>query len=135
LVKAVTMFDRAHDDEFMDGFLAAERWGADNVSFPGECYRRYVEELYRGNALVHGTFTLGGRPARLDAIDCPVLAVTFEHDHIVPTASAARLLELVRSPDRDRLHLNGGHVGAVVSRKAATGLWPSLSRWWAERDT
>ena len=92
-------------------------------------------ELYRGNALVRGAFTLGGVPARLDAIDCPVLAVTFGHDHIVPPASAAALLDHVRSPDKARLHLPGGHVGAVVSRKAAQGLWPQLSRWWAARDT
>jgi polyhydroxyalkanoate synthase len=135
LAKAVALLDRAWDDEFLDGFLATERWGNDNVSFPGECYRRYVEELYRGNALVRGTFTLSGTPARLDAIDCPVLAVTFEHDHIVPTASAAALLTHVSSPDHAQLHLAGGHVGAVVSRKAATGLWPQLSRWWSERDT
>lgn len=135
LTKVVSLLDRAWDDEFLDGFLATERWGNDNVSFPGACYRRYIEELYRGNQLVTGQFHLAGRPARLDAIDCPVLAVTFEHDHIVPTASATALLAGVSSPDRDRLHLGGGHVGAVVSRKAAAGLWPHLSRWWAARDT
>ncbi len=135
LAKVVTLIDRARDKDFLEGFWATERWGNDNVSFPGECYRRYIEELYRGNALVRGTFTLSGTPARLDAIDCPVLAVTFEHDHIVPAASAAVLLDHVRSPDKARLHQNGGHVGAVVTRKAAQGLWPSLSRWWADRDT
>ena len=55
------MIDRAWDDEFLDGFLALETWGNDNVSFPGECYVRYIEELYRGDALVKGTFTLSGQ--------------------------------------------------------------------------
>jgi polyhydroxyalkanoate synthase subunit PhaC len=135
LAKAVTLLDRAWDDEFLDGFLATERWGNDNVSFPGECYRRYIDELYRGNALVRGTLALSGTPARLAAIECPVLAVTFEHDHIVPTASAAALLTHISAKDKAQLHLAGGHVGAVVSRKAAQGLWPALSRWWSERDT
>ncbi len=135
LAKLVTLVDRAWDDEFLDGFLSTERWGNDNVSFPGECYRRYISDLYRDNRLVAGTMTLAGRPARLDAIDCPTLAVTFEHDHIVPTASATALLALISSPDKAQLHLTGGHVGAVVSRKAATTLWPQLSRWWAVRDT
>jgi polyhydroxyalkanoate synthase len=133
--KAVALLDRAWDDEFLDGFLATERWGNDNVSFPGACYRRYIEELYRENRLARGTMHLAGRPARLDAIDCPVLAVTFEHDHIVPPARATALLDGVASPDKAQLHLSGGHVGAVVSRKAASGLWPQLSRWWAVRDT
>ncbi len=135
LVKLVSLVDRAWDDEFLDGFLATERWGNDNVSFPGECYRRYIQELYQDNRFAAGTMRLAGRPARLDAIDCPVLAVTFEHDHIVPVASAAALLAQVSSPDHAQLHLSGGHVGAVVSRKAASTLWPQLSRWWATRDT
>ena len=135
LVKLVALVDRAWDDEFLDGFLATERWGNDNVSFPGECYRRYIDELYRDNRLANGTMRLAGREARLDAIDCPVLAVTFTHDHIVPLASAAALLDGVSSPDKAQLELGGGHVGAVVSRKAAQGLWPQLSRWWVARDT
>jgi polyhydroxyalkanoate synthase len=79
--------------------------------------------------------TLSGRPARLDALDCPLLVISFAHDHIVPPASATAALALAASPDKAHLELSGGHVGAVVSRKAASGLWPQLSRWWAERDT
>ncbi len=134
LAKKVRLIDRAWDDAFLDGFFAIERWGSDNVSFPGECYRRYINELYRGNALVRDRFSLSGTPVRLEAIDCPVLAVTFEHDHIVPPASAAILLERISSPDKQQIHLPGGHVGAVVSRKASTTLWPQLSQFWAERD-
>src|SRR5690606_32844373 len=52
LSKAVALVDRAANDEFLDGFLAIETWGSDNVSFPGECYRQYIEELYRGDALM-----------------------------------------------------------------------------------
>lgn len=134
LAKLVGLFDRAWDDEFLDGFFASERWGNDNVSFPGACYRRYIEELYRQNALVRGAFSLSGRPARLDSITCPHLVITFEHDHIVPAPSAAALLDHIASPDREHLHLPGGHVGAVISRRAAQGLWPAISSWWAARD-
>ncbi|MBW2455958.1 MAG: alpha/beta fold hydrolase [Deltaproteobacteria bacterium] len=134
LSKAVGVIDRAWDDEFLDGFFALETWGNDNVSFPGACYERYVEELYRGNALVKGTFTLSGRPVRLENITCPVLAVTFQHDSIVPAGSATPLMELVSSKDKQNIHLHGGHVGAVVSRKASDRLWPQLAEWWAARD-
>jgi polyhydroxyalkanoate synthase len=134
LSKAVHVLDRAWDDESLDGFLALETWGNDNVAFPGECYRRYVEELYRGDALMRGTFTLSGRPARLEEIRCPVLAVTFEHDHIVPWRGAAALLDAVASTDKERVHLTGGHVGAVVSKAAKTRLWPVLSAFWKARD-
>jgi polyhydroxyalkanoate synthase len=134
LSKAVHLIDRAWDDEFLDGFLALESWGNDNVSFPGECYRRYIRDLYRADGLLAGTFALSGRRVRLDAIRCPTLAITFEHDDIVPWRSAAVLIDRIGASDRERIHLPGGHVGAVVSRKAAQSLWPRISGWWAARD-
>lgn len=134
LSKAVHMIDRAWDDEFLDGFLALETWGNDNVSFPGEFYRRYIDELYRGDAFVKGTFALSGTPARLEAITCPTYCVTFEHDTIVPWESAKVLHDRAGARDKEWLHLKGGHVGAVVSKAAATRLWPKLSEFWASHD-
>src|SRR5439155_9938076 len=87
--KVVSLLDRAWDDEFLESFLATERWGNDNVSFPGECYAQYIDELYRANRLVRGGFAVLGRPSELDAIHCPVLALPFNDDNIVPLPSAA----------------------------------------------
>ncbi len=134
LAKAIQLLDRAWDDQFLDSFIALETWGNDNVSLPGEFYRRYIEELYRTDGLLTGSFVLSGHPVRLAEIHCPTLAVTFEHDNIVPWPSAAVLLERIGSSDKERIHLPGGHVGAVVSRKASKNLWPRLSQWWARRD-
>jgi polyhydroxyalkanoate synthase len=134
LAKMVGLVDRATSDEFLDGFLALETWGNDNISFPGECYRRYIEELYRGDALMRGTFSLSGAPARLEAIRCPTAAIVFTHDNIVPAKSAAVLMDRIASTDKTLLELPGGHVGAVVSRAAQRKLWPWMSAWWAARD-
>ena len=130
LSKAASLVDRAWDDEFLDGFLALERWGNDNVSFPGAAYRRWIEALYRDNALVRDAFTLRGEPVRLSAIRCPVLAVGFSDDHIVPSASAGALVDRVGSSDREALVRRGGHVGAVISRTASRDLWPKLAGFW-----
>lgn len=135
LAKTVTLLDRAENDAFVDGFFAVETWGNDNVSFPGECFRRYIEELYRDDALMKGTFTLSGLPARLEDIRCPVAAVVFQHDNIVPARSAAVLLDRISSEDKVLLELAGGHVGAVVSTAAKKSLWPKMSAFWAARDT
>jgi polyhydroxyalkanoate synthase len=134
LSKAVHLLDRAWDDESLDGFLALETWGNDNVSLPGALYRTWVDRLYRDNELVRGTFTLSGRPARLESIRCPLLNITLADDYIVPESSAAPLADRVASEDVTSLRLPGGHVGAVVSRSAATRLWPVLSDFWAARD-
>ena len=132
--KLTALLERAWDDEFLDGFLATERWGNDNVSFPGACYQRYIEELYRGNRLVAGTFAVCGRPAQLPAIRCPVLSIAFADDHIVPLPCARPLIDLVGAADKHLLVERGGHVGAVVSRKAADRLWPVMANFWAERS-
>jgi polyhydroxyalkanoate synthase len=134
LAKAVGVIDRAWDDEFLDGFFALETWGNDNVSFPGEFYRRYIDELYRNDRLVAGTFALSGSPVHIEAIECPTYVVTFEHDDIVPWQSAKELFDRAGARDKEWLHLKGGHVGAVVSRAAMKGLWPKLSDWWATHD-
>lgn len=135
LSKGVTLADRAWNDEFLDGFLAIERWGNDNVSFPGACYKRYIERLYRENALIHDAFSLSGERVRLGALQRPVHAVTFGHDNIVPWRSAAKVVDAVGSEDTKHLHLPGGHVGAVVSKKARHKLWPELLQWWQARDS
>jgi len=134
LSKAVHVIDRAWNDDFLDGFLALETWGNDNVSFPGAAFVRYIEDLYRHDALVNDEMRLSGKPAKMSAINCPVLAVSFEHDNIVPWKSAAMLVDRVSSTDKTHVKLPGGHVGAVVSKNAAKGLWPMLSNFFATRD-
>jgi len=131
--KLTKLLDRAWDDEFLEGFLVTERWGNDNVSFPGACYAQYIEQLYRGNLLVRGGFAVAGRPAELNQIRAPVLAIAFQDDHIVPLGSASPLVDLVRSDDKQLVVQPGGHVGAVVSRSAATRLWPAMANFWATR--
>lgn len=130
--KAVYALDRGADDRFLEGFLALETWSNDNVSFPGEAFRSYIEQLYRDNQLVNDEFALSGRRIFLSDIDCPVLNVTFEHDHIVPPDSAKALNEFVDDDLLCHRHLYGGHVGSVISSKASEHLWPIVSRWFSK---
>lgn len=134
LSKNVSLLDKIWDDEYVNGFLALDTWGNDNVSFPGACYEKYVSELYRKDALIAGELTLSGKPVKLSNITCPVLAITFQHDNIVPQASAGELIDHVGSADKACWALPGGHVGAVVSKSAAKNLWPKMSAFWAARD-
>ena len=143
LSKAVHVVDKAIKadpvnankwDEFSEGFRALETWGNDNVSFPGACYLRYIEELYQNDALIGGSFSLSGRAVHLEAIEVPTMCIVFEHDNIVPWQNAAILTDKIGSTDKQLLKLPGGHVGAVVSRSAQKSLWPKMSAFWAARD-
>jgi polyhydroxyalkanoate synthase len=132
--KVVHLIDKAWDDEYVDGFFALDQWGNDNVSFPGEAYVRYIQELYREERLLAGTFSLSGRPVHLSRVVAPTLAITFQHDDIVPFESARVLLDHVGAARKEWLHLQGGHVGAMVSRAASRGLWPKISAWFRSVD-
>ncbi|MEO7094860.1 MAG: alpha/beta fold hydrolase [Polyangiales bacterium] len=132
--KVVHLIDKAWDDEYVDGFFALDAWGNDNVSFPGEAYVRYIQELYREERLLAGTFALSGRPVHLSRVVAPTLAITFQHDDIVPFESARVLLDHVGATRKEWLHLQGGHVGAMVSRAASRGLWPQISAWFRSVD-
>ncbi len=121
-------------EEFSEGFRALEAWGNDNVSFPGACYVRYIEELYRKDALMGRTFTLSGKPVLLEKITVPTMCIVFQHDNIVPLKNASVLVDAISSTDKVLLELPGGHVGAVVSRSAQKSLWPKMSAFWAARD-
>jgi polyhydroxyalkanoate synthase subunit PhaC len=134
LMKAVNLIDRAWNDEFLDGFLALETWGNDNVSLPGEFYRTYIGDLYQKDLLLQGQFRLRGQRVDLKNFTSPTLAVTFEHDNIVPGPSAAALIEACGAKDKQHLHLPGGHVGAVVSKHAAKTLWPQLVAFYERHD-
>ncbi|MCP4448551.1 MAG: alpha/beta fold hydrolase [Myxococcales bacterium] len=134
LWKGVNVIDRAQSEEFLDGFVATEHWGSDNVDFPGEVFRALIQDLYRNDGIMRETIHLGGEPVRLANIEAPTLIVTFEHDYIVPKESATVMLDCISSKEQEHIHLSGGHVGAVVSRKAAKGLWPQLSQWWIDHE-
>ncbi len=121
--------------EFLDGFLALETWGNDNVSFPGACYRRYIEELYQRNALVRGELTLSGQPGAPRRHRLPRARGHVRARQHRPAGRARRaLLDHIASADKQHLHLPGGHVGAVVSKSAKTRLWPELTTFWETRD-
>ena len=134
LHKLVSLLDKADREDFLEGFRALEAWGNDNIPFPGACFRQYINDLYRKDGLLSETFSLSGKRVKLGNIECPTLAVTFEHDNIVPHQSASVLLDRISSKDKEHIHLIGGHVGSVVSSHAKKTLWPRISKFWADRE-
>ena len=119
--KAVAVLDRAWDDEFLDGFLATEHWGNDNVSFPGACYARYIEELYRGNRLITGEFTVLGRPARLAAITLPGARDRVRRRHIVPLRERAA----AGRPRQQHATSSSSSIAAATSAPSSRARQPS----------
>ena len=134
VVGQVRLFDNMWNDEFVKSFRMFDRWGADQIPFPGEAFRQNTKELMWENKLFKGTFELDGRPVDLSKITVPFLHVVAEHDHIVPYESAKVLVPMVGSEDKREVMLKGGHVSLVAGGNAIYRLWPQLDQWLGERS-
>jgi polyhydroxyalkanoate synthase subunit PhaC len=130
LAKWVGFIDRAHDPAARTAFRALETWASDNIPFPGEAYRTYIQELYQANGLVNRTHRVRGKTVDLAAIRCPVLSITAQRDNICPPDAATALNRMVSSRETKVLTVPGGHVGAVIGSRAARELYPATAQWY-----
>jgi polyhydroxyalkanoate synthase subunit PhaC len=129
IVQQVNLFQNLWNDQFVEGFLAMNRWARDQVPFPGAAFRQTVEILIRDNALMKGVVPFGRRELRLEDITVPYLNAFAEQDGIVPAASSEPLTTLVGSRDASELRLQSGHVGFVAGRQAAKVARPQIADW------
>lgn len=128
------LWDNMWNDDFVKSYRMFDRWAADQIPFPGECFRQTTKELMWENRLYKGELVLGGRRVDLRNVGVPFLHVMAEHDHIVPYESAKDLVAMVGSPDKRDLVLKGGHVSLVAGPNASRRLWPQLDGWLSERS-
>ncbi|MCA0243446.1 MAG: alpha/beta fold hydrolase [Proteobacteria bacterium] len=135
LASQIRLWDNMWNDAYVKSYRMMERFGTDTLPLAGEYFRQTVKQLVWKNALHEGTLRIGGRPVRLQNITVPVLSMVAQHDHIVPAAAAAPLLEQVRSTDKQQIVLPGGHVSLVAGPNAVTRMWPALDQWLATRST
>jgi polyhydroxyalkanoate synthase len=133
--KQLTLSENLSDATFVDNFVAVERWAADSIPVVGETFRQYVKSLYQQNQLVKGQLRLAGKPVRLEAIDCPLLLLVAEKDHLVTPESTLALKQHVRSKESQSISIDAGHVGLAVSSRAHRRLWPEAANWIANHST
>ena len=130
----IRLADNLWNDDYVRSVRMFDRWTSDILPLPGEYFRQTVKQLLWDNRLYEGTMEVGGRRVDLAAITAPFLHVTAEHDHIVPTAASAPLIDMVGSTDKEQVTLKGGHVSLVAGGNAIKRLWPKLVDWLGERS-
>ena len=128
------LWDNMWNDDFVRSYRRFDRWAADQIPFPGECFRQTTKELQQENLLMKGEFRLDGRIVDLAEIKVPMVHVVAEHDHIVPYDAAKALIPMVGSEDKQEICIKGGHVSLVAGPRAVHRLWPELESWLAERS-
>jgi polyhydroxyalkanoate synthase subunit PhaC len=130
----IRLLDNLWNDEFVKSHRMFDRWASDMLPLAGEYFRQTTKKLMWENRLHEGTMDVGGRAVDLKAITAPFLHVVAEHDHIVPRAASAPLIEMVGSSDKEEVVLKGGHVSLVAGGNAVRRLWPKLDQWLQERS-
>ncbi len=131
---ALNLLNQADRTDVVRSHMRMGRWETDNVPFPGGVFRQMVRDFLRGNALVRGTWSLGGRTVDLAAIEAPLLHLLAQDDHITPYGSSRDLVQRVGSCDKQELIIKGGHVGLVAGRGAELRMWPALDAWLSPRS-
>lgn len=135
LEKPIHFYEHMHEERFLEDFLTTETWLQDNIPVPGEVYRQFVKYLYQKNLLTQNRMPVGKRIVNLREIRCPVLNIMAQKDDLVPSSQSVPFNDLVGSPDRGTLMLEGsGHIGLAIGGRAQREIWPQACQWLAERS-
>lgn len=128
------LWDNLWNDEFVKGYRMMDRWSSDMLPLAGRYFKETTEKLMWDNALYEGRLEIAGRDVDLGAINVPFLHVAAEHDHIVPSAASAPLIDMIGSTDKQEVVLKGGHVSLVAGANAVRRLWPQIDGWLQKRS-
>ncbi|WP_370249102.1 alpha/beta fold hydrolase [Nocardioides sp.] len=126
-VAKVAHFD---DADFLAQLEAVDRFTANMIAYPGRTFGQLYHRFVKGNAMVNGTFEVGGRELALADIGVPVLVFGGANDGIAPVPAVRALVPLLTgSPDVRFEVVPGGHLGMLTGRAARGTTWVVLDEW------
>jgi len=133
LTQYAVLWEKLWDDRQVQAFQRMGQWTRDHVPFPGLAFRETVE-IMRDGSLMADRVRLSGRLLSLRDMTWPLLNVVAAKDHIVPSAAATPVCDLVGSARAETLELPAGHVGLVMGKAAATTTLPTMFSWLREHS-
>jgi polyhydroxyalkanoate synthase subunit PhaC len=132
--KYVRLYDNLENDDFVENFGRMERWLSEGIDVAGAAYVQFLEDLYQDNKLYNNEMYLDGKHTDLANIDMPVLQITGEYDHLIPSEASVPFNEVIASDDVSSLQQSTGHIGLSVSGSSHAELWPDVCEWYMERS-
>ncbi len=119
------------DPEFRQHWHAMSRWASDLVPMTGALFRDLVE-LYRSNRLMRGELTIGDQCVDLGKVRARLLNIVANDDRVTPPCQSERLLDIVRSREKQTLRLRGTHIESMAGMRAPQESWPAIHEWLAK---
>ncbi len=134
LTQYAVLWEKLWDDKQMEGFQLMGQWTRDHIPFPGKAFRETVE-LMKDGSLMQDRIRIEGQSVHLKDLTWPLLNIIAAKDHIVPSAAAQPVCDLVGSARAETLELPAGHVGLVMGKAAATTTLPKIFEWLREHSS
>ncbi len=125
---------RLSDRKFVESHTTTGDYLNNMLMYPGGVLKDMASSVVVDNQLAQGRVKIGEHVARLDRIRCNLLAFAGETDHLVPPAVAAKIVDIVASPDREFRVAPGGHMGVIIGSKAQKAVWAQSADWLAQRS-
>ena len=132
--KFMNVLNIIDDYDKLMNFLRMEHWIEDSPAQAGECYRKFIKDLYQQNKLVKGELEIDGKKVSLSNITMPLLNIYAEEDNLVPPSATIPLNDHVGTSDKTLYKFKGGHIGVFVGSRSQKELAPSVATWLSERD-
>ena len=133
--KYVRLYDNIENDDFVENFARMERWLGEGIDLAGEAYVQFLEDIYQENKLYNNELHLNGKHVDITNIDVPILQITGEYDHLIPSSSSKPFNEVVGSTDTEIIEYPTGHIGLAVSGSSHRDVWPRVAEWYIEKST
>jgi polyhydroxyalkanoate synthase len=133
--KYVRLYDNIENDDFVENFARMERWLGEGIDLAGEAYIQFLEDIYQENKLYNNELYLNGKHVDITKIDVPILQITGEYDHLIPSESSKPFNEVVGSTDTEIIEYPTGHIGLAVSGSSHRDVWPRVAEWYIEKST
>ncbi|MGV0836341.1 alpha/beta fold hydrolase [Mycolicibacterium thermoresistibile] len=134
ITQNVDLWEKLWNDDYVLAHQAMAGWAFDHIPFPGRAARQAVNMLLKDNAMMTDRLVVGGDRVSLRDIRAPLLTVRAIRDTLIPEPSAAPLIDLVGSADKDELRLDAGHIGLIVGRAAHTKTIPMIIEFLKKRS-
>jgi polyhydroxyalkanoate synthase len=127
--KYITMMKKYNDKEFIDMFVAVEKWLYDTPIIPEKFFKQIINECYKNNLLIKNEMKVNGNMINLKNIHTPLLTIVAEKDDLVSPESTLEVNNCVSSKEKKTIKAPGGHVALCISKMAHESMWPQVAEW------
>lgn len=129
--KYIDLYEHIDDPAYLAKQEAFEAWYENPINLPGRWYLQAVQELFKENRLVKGTFVALGKPLSLADIRCPVTLMAGADDDITTPEQVLNAAQYLgtKASDIVQVTVPGGHIGLFMGASALRNYWPDIGRW------